>query len=544
MNKKKVISLVLAAAMSISAFSSIGTTALAAETTQTLYTNSGPLEFFVHPWLNPGQYMTQKVIWDSLIGCDADMNPTTGRLAESYELSEDGLTLTFVMRDGVKWHDGEDITTEDVKWSIEYSLNTGVLNSVFADTFKAIEGCDAYLAGEADEISGIEITDDTIVIHFASVAQDALLTFSQFVPLPKHCLEDTDPMQMQQSSYFQNPVGSGPFKVAEVEMGSYCVLEPYEDYWGGVADFNIQCSASSAEADENLVTNALAGQVDYAYTKTYTDAQALMESDEVTVDTVDVKYTRLFWVNKFAKEDGSESPLADVRVRQAIAYAIDMDAICEGIFDGATLPADAMAPNSDSKAEGLESYSYDPDKAKELLDEAGWDSSTVLKVVYYYTDQQTVDLMAVIQQQLAAVGIQMEASLITGDTDTILWSKPDDVVNGPSAVDWDMAYAAVAAMSLSEYYGRLSSTAAINSHTPYDEELQALIDATNTADPEAQTAAYQALETYENENLIEIPLYYQPVWVVSSSKIAGNVEKWGNPQFRWDWEIQNWTLAE
>lgn len=99
-------------------------------------------------------------------------------------------------------------------------------------------------------------------------------------------------------------------------------------------------------------------------------------------------------------------------------------------------------------------------------------------------------------------------------------------------------------MSLSEYYGRLSEGAAINSHTPYNEELEALIQATNVADPEAQVAAYQELETYENATMVDIPLYYQPVWIVISDKIAGNVEKWGNPQFCWDWDIQNWTLNE
>lgn len=303
------------------------------------------------------------------------------------------------MRDGVTWHDGTALTAEDVKWSIEYSMNTGVLNSVFQDTFKAIEGADAYLAGEADEISGIVIDGSNVTITFTKVAQDALLTFSQFAILPKHLLADVDPLQLQQSEYFQSPIGSGPFKVGEVQMGNYCVLEPFEGYYDGVATFNIQCSSNAPDADPNLVTNAEAGKVDYAYSKTYTDAQSLADSEVVTVETVDVKYTRLFWANKFPKADGSESPLADERVRQAIAYAIDMDSICEGLFEGATIPANTLAPNSDSKATGLNDYKYDPDKAKELLEEAGWDSSTVLKVFYYYTDQQTVDLMAIIQQQ-------------------------------------------------------------------------------------------------------------------------------------------------
>lgn len=81
MKRRKMIALVLAAAMGLSAFAG-GVAVSAEETVPTLYSNAGPVEFFSHPWLNPGQQMTQKVIWDRLIGCDADMQPTEGRMAE------------------------------------------------------------------------------------------------------------------------------------------------------------------------------------------------------------------------------------------------------------------------------------------------------------------------------------------------------------------------------------------------------------------------------------------------------------------------------
>ena len=538
---KRLLSMILALAM-LAACAGVAS----AEGTKTLYTNTGPLEFYMHPWLNPGQYVTQKVLWNTLIEGDASMNPAGPELAKEYNFSEAGDVLTFALRDDITWHDGVPITAEDVKWSIEYALKTGVLNSVFQGTFRAIDGAAAYIAGEADGISGIEIDGNTLSITFVKVAPDALLTFCQFPPLPKHCFEGEDSTLFQQSKYFQSPIGSGPFKVGETAIGSYCLLVPYENYYGGVADFSINCYASSSEADENLVVNAMAGDVDYAYTKTYTAVQALRDVEGLTVHTVDVKYTRLFWVNKFPGADGTPSPLADPRVRQAIAYAIDMDAICESIFEGAALPADSMTPNGASKIEGLNPYAYDPEKAKELLAEAGWDPNTVLDVVYYYTDQQTVDLMAIIQYYLSEVGIQMTSRLVTGDTDAILWSKPKDVANGPSAVEWDMAYAAVAAMSLHEYYDRLHINAAINSHTPLDEELCALIDATNASmDAEVQLAAFFELQKYENAVLPEIPLYYQPVWVVTSDKLAGifdGFEALGNPQYHWNWGIQNWEF--
>ena len=540
-NMKKLLAMLLALTMLV-AFAGVGT----AEGTKTLYTNTGPLEFYTQPWFNPGQYVTQKVLWDTLIEGDASMNPVGPELAKEYGFNEAGDVLTFVLRDDITWHDGEPITAEDVKWSIEYSLKTGVLHTVFQGTFRAIEGAEAYIAGEADEISGIKIDGNTVEITFASVAPDALLTFCQFPPLPKHLLENDDPALLQQNAYFQGPIGSGPFKVKETQIGSYCVLTPYEGYYDGVADFDIYCSASSAEADENLVVNAMGGKVDYAYSKTYTDVQALRDVEGVDIHTVDVMYTRLFWVNKFPKADGSENKLADVRVRQAIAYAIDMDTICESIFEGATLPADSMTPNGGSKVEGLNPYSYDPELAKQLLDEAGWDPNTVLDVVYYYTDQQTVDLMAIIQFYLSEVGIQISPRLITGDTDSQLWAKPEDMVNGPAAIEWDLAYAAVSAMSLHEYYDRLFSTTAVNSHTPYDETLDALISATNASmDADEQKAAFFELQKYENENLPEIPLYYQPVWVVTSAKLADTFAGYdvlGNPQYHWNWDIQDWSF--
>ena len=84
--------------------------------------------------------------------------------------------------------------------------------------------------------------------------------------------------------------------------------------------------------------------------------------------------------------------LSDARVRQAIAYAIDMDTIVETLFEGKAIVADSMIPNGDFKAEGLNDYTYDPDKARAMLAEAGWDGSQVLDVVYYYGDQLTADL--------------------------------------------------------------------------------------------------------------------------------------------------------
>lgn len=512
----------------------------------TLYANGGPEEFFETPWLNPGVFTYNKVLYDRLIYADENLNPISGegQLAKSYEMAEDGSNLKFELRDNIFWHDGEAITPRDVKWSIEYSLKTTVLNNVFGNTFKAIEGATEYLDGKADEISGITIDGNTINIKFDKLAPDALLTFTQFAPLPEKHLKDVDPVQFQQAEFFRNPVGSGAFKVDEVKMNNYTTLAPFDKYWDGAPAYSMHLNPSPGDSDPNLVTNAKAGLLDYAYTKNIADVKALDGVEGINTNKVDVRYTRLFYANKFKKKDGSEAPLADKRVRQAIMYALDMDAILEGIFEGSAEKANSLTPNGIDKVSGLNDYNYDPEKAKELLKEANWDPNTVLDVVYYYTDQQTVDLMAIIQNYLSQVGIKMEFRLVEGDLATLLWALPEDPINGPTAVDFDLCYAANAALSMHEYYDRYQTGAALNSHTPGTEELDKLIEATNSSiDSEEQRKAFFELQKYENEELFVLPLYYQPIYVVTSNKIQNMPEKFGNPQFNYKWDVNKWTLA-
>ena len=542
---KKVISFIVLTIMTMSLIACGGNKG--GESTQSeekiLYSNGGPIEFFETPWLNPGVYTYTKVLYDHLIEADADLNPSKGELAKDYTLSEDGTELVFNLRDDIYWHDGEKITAEDIKWSIEYSMKTAVINSVFLNTFKAIVGSEDYLAGNADTLSGIVIDGNKITITFDKVAPDALLTFTQFAPLPKKYFDGVDPLKLQQAEYFQNPIGSGPFKIQEVKMNDYTTLVPFDKYYDGVANFTIHLTPSPGDSDTNLVNNVKSGLLDYGYTKSVADVKALKEESNIKLSQIDVRYTRLFYVNKFDKADGTKSPLADVKVRQAIRYAIDMETIGKNLFDDTIIPANSLTPNGADKVEGLNNYDFNPEKAKELLKEANWDANYTIDVVYYYTDQLTVDFMTAIQSYLSDVGIKMNFRLVEGDLATILWKAPEDQVNGPSAVDWDMAYAANAALSMHEYYDRYRTGSPSNSHTPSDDTLNSLIDATNASmDPEVQKQAYFELQKYENETLFTMPLYYQPVFLIESNRLETGIEKHVNPQFNFDWNIQNWKI--
>lgn len=265
------------------------------------YTNTAPVEFFEHPWFNPGHTMYNKVLFDHLIVANGAIMAKEGQLAKKYKVSSDGKEVVFTLNDNIMWHDGEKFTPEDVKWSVEYALKIPAIHSVFSTTFKSLKGASAFLDGSASEISGIVIKGNTITFSFEKLDPNMLLTFTQFAPMPKKHLQKVDPLQFQQSSFWQSPIGNGPYKIDEVQMNDYVVLVPTDNYYGGSASIDKIVIYPSGENDTNVVKNAMAGKLNYGFTKSVADVIALEEMDNMRVTPVDIPYTRLFYVNKFPK---------------------------------------------------------------------------------------------------------------------------------------------------------------------------------------------------------------------------------------------------
>lgn len=267
-----------------------------------LITNGGPIEFFITPWQNPGIWMTNKVLFDRLFTCDGALTPTDGLMAKDYKLSSDGMTLTVTLKDGLTWHDGSPLTARDVKFSVELACNFPILHPVFANSFKSLKGAEAYKEDKADHIEGVSINGNTITFSFESLDPNILLTLSQFAILPEKYLGDVDPLKLQQSSYWQLPIGSGPFIVDEVEMNDYLVMVPFKDYHGGVAKIDQIVCYPSFDSDPNVVKNAASGRLDYAFGKNTVEVKAIRDLSNMRVTPVDIPYTRLIWINQFPKK--------------------------------------------------------------------------------------------------------------------------------------------------------------------------------------------------------------------------------------------------
>jgi peptide/nickel transport system substrate-binding protein len=267
---------------------------------KTLYTNGGPMEFYQAPTVNPGYFLYQELIFDRLIDADGSLTPTEGQLAKDYTLSEDGMEIKFNLRDNVKWHDGASFTAEDVKFSIEYLIKVPGLNAVAQSTYKAIEGSAAYLDGSANDISGIKINGDTVTITFSILDPNALLTFSQWPVLPEHLLKNSNPIKAQQNEFWQNPVGTGPYKVLNTVLNNYGILERNNDYFKtGTGNIEKVYMTANNENDANLIKNAEAGKIDYAFSKNVNDNKGISKISGMTIHPISIRYTRLFYINQY-----------------------------------------------------------------------------------------------------------------------------------------------------------------------------------------------------------------------------------------------------
>lgn len=270
---------------------------------ETLYTNGGPVNFYVTPLAEPGQYLYQELVFERLLHADGDLNPSDGMLAENYHLSEDGLQLEFVLRDDLTWQDGEPLTAEDVKFTFELYLQANDANPVLKAVLDALEGAVDFRSGITEDCSGILVEENRITFRFATAAPDALTVFSQWPVLPKHCLEKADPENLQKDSFWKAPIGSGPYRVAETVMGEYAVLEHWEDYRiSGEGNIRRIYLAASGETDADLVLRADMDMLDLGWGISADDAWAMDRMEGMKVTVLKIPCIRCFFINQFPHE--------------------------------------------------------------------------------------------------------------------------------------------------------------------------------------------------------------------------------------------------
>lgn len=309
-------------------------------------------------------------------------------LAESWDISEDGKTYTFHLRQDVTFHNGKKLTSADVLYS--YNKLTGL-------------GGEEALTGKFEMIKSLEAPDEYTFVAHLSAPSAAFLSLAIVAVLPEGYEEQAT-----------KPVGTGPFRFAEYTPSQRIVLEKNEDYYDkGEGDApGRMAKVDRVEIyimdDIAAVVSALrSGQLDIAAVINAEDAQVL--ESEFDIYNSPQNMVQSLFLNL------ESEPFDDVRVRQAVSYAIDQDEIVSGVFGGyaTRLPSNfspVMAAYYNSGLEGT--YDHNVEKAKELLKEAGYEDGFSMTITVPANYQKHIDTAQVITQQLAAVNIEAKIELI------------------------------------------------------------------------------------------------------------------------------------
>jgi peptide/nickel transport system substrate-binding protein len=357
----------------------------------------------------PATNFLGSTVYNGLVTSSANWEEVEPGLAESWEISEDGLTYTFHLRQGVTWHDGESFTAEDVEFTYLTLLNPAVA-SIYASVLKGISGAQEYIDGTTPAIAGITIIDDHTVSFTLDAPNAVFLSVSLtgHVIIPKHVWGSVSAADIVKPELWEKTqIGTGPFKFVEYVPDRYLTIERYDEGWRGapLLDRILFVFVGTTPAARDAALEA--GQVDFVQVSA-DDYERLKADSNLILTLKPVYNVRYFSINV------AKPHFADKRVRQALAYAIDRVGICESILAPIATPTNALMPSKKWANPNLPTYDFDPEKAKSLLAEAGWDSGTEIELSSAYTDQPHVSAVAYVQQQLADVGVK--SSIVTLDT--------------------------------------------------------------------------------------------------------------------------------
>ena len=516
--KNKVTALLLATTMAISGTAGAFTVSAAEAAdsgTLKLTTGDGSTsdDKIPTPWYN--RLLATNLMFRSLFLADSNLTNAQPDLADSYEISDDKLTYTITLKDGLKWSDGEELTAEDVKFSIETALKAATINSIYTSAFK--------------NISDMSVDGNTITLTLSSPYASMIDVLAQFAILPEHCLKDADPLKLESDAFWTDPVCSGMYTLDELNVGNYFTLKRNENYEGEAPKIaNVTCYFVS-----DYITAAQAGNADYVYGNAADMVEALEGMDNYTEHEVDVLFYKYFIFNMKGADGNVNEAMDNVEVRKALVEAIDRATLAT-LYPTAKV-LNSGVPNDNEAYNGFE-YTFDAEKAKSDLEAAGYDMSRTLKICYYNNDQTSIDLINTVVYYLEQTGITVEATLSNDGTTDLFTTR-----------DYDIGFKGKSAFSIDEWYTEYMSTDGLFSNifgggTEFDDLVADLFKAT---EEEERNTVLKELQDKEQEMVYKVPAFTVGTYVFTSDnvKIPDGVE-FCNPLYMSDIDFAEWEIAE
>jgi len=292
------------------------------------------------------------LIFNGLVKYHTDLS-VIGDLAESWDISKDGLVITFHLRKGVKWADGVPFTAEDVKFGYETIINEKI-PSAYKEDFL--------------QVKKAEVVDKhTFRVTYEKPFAPALTSWTGIVILPKHLLEKKD---LTKSEFARNPIGLGPYKLKRWTSGQELILDSYRDYYEGRPYIDRYVYRLIPDL-ATMFLELKAGGIDMMG---LTPIQYTKQTDTDFFKNNFQKFRYPVFAYTYMGFNLKHPFFQDKRVRQALAYAIDKSEIIDVVLFGLGNPATGpYVPNTWPYNPDVKKYEYNPEKARELLKEAGWE---------------------------------------------------------------------------------------------------------------------------------------------------------------------------
>lgn len=456
------------------------------------------------------------LLFSGLTAHDGDNRVVPG-LAKSWEFDETACTYTFFLEENVKWHDGEPFTAEDVKFTIEAIMNPD----------NGSENAPNY-----EDVEEITVINAHTISFKLAAPNVAFLDYMTMSVLPKHKLEGED---MQTSDFFRSPIGTGPYKLESWDEGQAITLVKNEEYYKGAA--NIDKIIFKIVPDDNAKAMQMkSGELDLALL-TPRDSESFEGKNGYAVynmTTSDYRGIMFNFRNEYWTTNKDIIP--------AICYGLDRQAILDAVLFGHGIVAYGPLQRNIYHNENVEQYTYDPAKAKQILEEAG---CTMGDYGFYERDgeeigfvlsvgagdQVRLDIAQAAAQQLREIGIKC-------------------TIEVPSQVDWggQMAYLIGwgSPFDADDHTYKVFGTDKGANYSGYSNEQvdKYLLEARQTDDPEQRADAYACFQ----EALANDPAYaficYVDADYVASSRVKGidSDTVMGHHGVGIFWNVTEWTL--
>jgi peptide/nickel transport system substrate-binding protein len=426
-------------------------------------------------------------------------------LAEGWELSDDGTTFTFHLRQDVVFHNGEPFNADAVVYSWQVYSQPEVTYANEWTTAKSVEKVDDYTVRVSSE--------EPNALLLPRIAGWAM------IPPLAHA-------EMGKEAFAQSPIGTGPFMFKEWIKGDHLTVVANPNYWREgypkVAEIVFKFMPEAA----TRVAAVQTGEIDIAPRLTSEDAQGLLGVPGVTIIRYPVN--RVYYLAFNNLTTGKDTPVADPKVRQAMAYAIDMDAIIQSLFNGYATRAVGFVGPSDLGFDGAAPVPYDPEQARQLLTEAGYPNGFAVDMACPEAAYPHInEVCQAISGYLNEVGIQNVLELQEANA---YWEEEANKTLPPLFVDsWSS--------TIPDSYGRLQGALGEGETYAnwYDERLVSLIDEVAvTVDTDARAEVYKEIQTLMREDPPFVYLYYPEAFEAVTTRVQNYQPRSAENYFLWD----------